>query len=127
MPSKKVLATALKARIRANNLEFFTPEDWDGDAWLEVPLGRFYDENEEMVDVVVFEVTRNVLKKEQRKMPASAEDQLAERVNVGTTPPDAVNEMFAAAQFAGAKKKRNQISRSIVHPASAYQRRSRYE
>jgi hypothetical protein len=100
MPTKKKLATALKARIRHDNPDFFTPEDWEGDAWLDVPLGRFYDEDEELVDNVVFEVTRDVLKDEGRKLPGSAVEQLADAVNTDTTPPDAVNEMFLAAQLA---------------------------
>jgi hypothetical protein len=112
MPTKKKLATALKARIRHDNPNFFTPEDWEGDAWLVVPLGRFYDEDEEIVDNVVFEVTRDVLKEEGRKMPGSAVTQLAAAVNTDTTPPDAVDEMFLAAQLAspieavGTKKKK---------------------
>jgi hypothetical protein len=100
MPTKKTLAIALKARIRHDNPNFFTPEDWEGDAWLDVALGQFYDQDEEVVDNVVFEVTRDVLKTEGRKLPQTAVDQLADRVNANTTPPDAVNEMFLAAQMA---------------------------
>jgi len=100
MPTQQTLAIALKARIRHDKPNFFTPEDWDGDAWLDVPLGEFYDQDEDVVDNVVFEVTRDVLKTEGRKLTDAATNQLADQVNTDTKPPDAVNEMFLAAQMA---------------------------
>jgi hypothetical protein len=100
MPTKQTLAIALKARIRHDKPNFFTPEDWDGDDWLDVPLGQFYDQDEDVVDNVVFEVTRDVLKIEKRQLTATAANQLADQVSADTVPPDAVNEMFLAAQMA---------------------------
>ena len=100
MPSKPVLGAALKSRVRGDNPDFFTPEVWDGDDWLAVPLGHFYGEDDEIVNAVVFEVTRDVLLTEQRKLPDSAKTQLVDRVGPDAKPPDAVNEMFSAAQLA---------------------------
>lgn len=110
MPTKNALAIALKAKIRDDNPDFFSPEDWEGDAWLEVPLGRFYDEDEDVVDNVTFRVTRDVLSTEERELTSSATEQLSDRVNADTAPPDAVDEMFVASQLAvPIKKKKTSI------------------
>lgn len=96
MANKKTLSAALKKRLRNDKENLLSPEDWEKDAWLDLNIGLFYDSDDEFVDDVVYEVTRDVLRNENKKLKRNARLRLGEDVNIDTKCKAAVEEMLDA-------------------------------
>lgn len=100
MPSKKTLDEALHVRLLIDNPSRLDFMDWVNGNWHQANLGRFYSDDEEILDNAVFELTQAVLASEGRTLPTTPANQLRNSVNGNTLPPDAVSAMFLACQDA---------------------------
>lgn len=88
------LTNELKQRIGTDNPNQFNPAVWD-----QVRFGSYYDEDQELVNIVVFETADKVINKnEKRYLPTQVWKDLIASVSVDTLPKDAINPMMDAAQ-----------------------------
>ena len=88
------LSDELKHRISTDN-----PSQFNSAVWDQVRFGSYYDEDQELVNIVVFETTDRVINKtEKRYMPTKVWKDLIASVKVDTLPKDAINPMMDAAQ-----------------------------
>lgn len=92
--SPQELSDELKQRISTDNQNQFNAAIWD-----RVRFGSYYDEDQELVNIVVYETTDKVINKhEKRYMPEQVWKNLIAGVKVDTLPKDAINPMMDAAQ-----------------------------
>ena len=88
------LSDELKLRIGTDNPNQFNSAIWD-----QVRFGSYYDEDQELVNIVVYETTDKVINKnEKRYMPTQVWKDLIASVKLDTLPKDAITPMMDAAQ-----------------------------
>lgn len=101
MASTKQIEDALGSRIRQDN-----PGQFDQATWKEKPFSRYYGNDDEMVNIVVYETTERVVNGEGKTLPVVVWQQLIEEVGPTTTPKSAIPKMrlasFAAVMMVGA-------------------------
>lgn len=88
MPNKAKIEAALKERIMRDDPDNFDPENWK-----KARLGFTYDNDEELVDIAVYETTEELLNKEERYMPDTVWRALVAEVGVDTKAEDAIVSM----------------------------------
>jgi hypothetical protein len=92
--SPQDLSDELKSRISSDNPNQFNSAIWD-----RVNFGSYYDQDQELVNIVVYETTDKVINKhEKRYMPTQVWKNLIASVKLDTLPKDAINPMMDAAQ-----------------------------
>ena len=92
--STQDLSSELKQRIATDNPNQFNEAIWD-----QVRFGSYYDEDQELVNIVVYETTDKVINKhEKRYLPSQVWKDLIAGVTLDTLPKDAINPMMDAAQ-----------------------------
>lgn len=90
------ITNELKERIGRDNPGTFNSAVWD-----QVRFGSYYGEEQELINIVVYETTDKVINKSGRSyMPTQVWKDLIASVKVDTLPKDAVNPMMDAAQRA---------------------------
>lgn len=94
--SARVVSSTLKQRLVGDNLLELSGEDWSENKWLNERIGRFYKYDDEIVQMVVAEVTNEILANSNRKMTGVSERRLRKRVNNQTYCQVAVNEILEA-------------------------------
>jgi len=88
------LTDELKQRIATDN-----PSQFNAAVWDQVRFGSYYDEDQELVNIVVYETTDKVInKQEKRYLPSQVWKDLIAGVTLDTPPKDAINPMMDAAQ-----------------------------
>jgi hypothetical protein len=95
MPTKSKIEAALKERIKRDD-----PDNFDPERWKKVRLGFTYGEDEELVDIAIYETTEELLNKEGRYMPDKVWRALVDEVNADKKAEDALVPMRDAASNA---------------------------
>ena len=100
MPTAKQLEDDLRARIEGDN-----PGNFDPAAWKDKAFRRYYGDDDEFVNIVVYETTERAVNKEGRTLPVPVWQQLIAEVTPDTTPKSAIPKMhlatFAAQMMTG--------------------------
>lgn len=92
MPTEARMEEALKERVRRDDSANFDPERWK-----KVRLGFTYDEDEELVDIAIFETTDEVVREEGRYLPDEVWRELIEVVGADKKAGEAIDPMMTAA------------------------------
>jgi hypothetical protein len=92
MPTTEQMEDALMERVKRDD-----PENFDPDGWKDVRLGFTYDDDEELVDIAIFETTDGVVRAEGKFMPDPVWHELIDRVNADDNAGDAIDPMMDAA------------------------------
>lgn len=82
---------ALLSRIQADRPDLFDPG-----IWKDVPFGKYYDDDDEKINIVVFETTEGVVRQEGRTLPDMVWRHLIDEVGPETTPKAAISKMWLA-------------------------------
>lgn len=91
MPTKPEIEAALKERIQRDD-----PDNFDPTIWKKVRLGFTYDDDEELVDIAIYETTEKLLSQEGRYMPDKVWRALVSKVNADKKAEEAVDPMMDA-------------------------------
>jgi hypothetical protein len=92
MPNKREIEAALKERIKRDD-----PANFEPNRWKKVRLGFTYDDNEELVDIAIYETMEQLLQDENRYMPDRVWRVLVDEVNADKKAEEAIGPMRDAA------------------------------
>ena len=92
MPTRTQIKAILRQRISSDD-----PTNFNSAIWDKVRLGVYYDEDEELVDIIVYETTAYIAGVENRFIPEQVWRNLISKVNPNNTPDEAVDPMLEAA------------------------------
>lgn len=100
MATTQEIEEALRSRISHDN-----PGQFNEAGWKDKPFSRYYGEDDEMVNIIVYETTERVVNREGKTLPVIVWQQLIEEVGPTTTPKSAIPKMrlasFAALPMVG--------------------------
>lgn len=96
MASRDFIKEALKIRLLLDGPGRLRFLQWVGNEWTQFNLGFYYTDHGAMDDAV-FETISVVLAAEQKQLPESARNTLRNKLNLASSPNDAVREMVDAA------------------------------
>jgi hypothetical protein len=91
MPTQDQIEQALRKRVQGDN-----PRNFDEKKWKEKAFERYYGEDDELVNIVVYETTERVVNAEGRTLPVAVWQQLIDEVSPETTPKNAIPKMHLA-------------------------------
>jgi hypothetical protein len=91
MPTEQQIEQALRTRVQGDN-----PGNFDESKWKDKPFRRYYGEDDEFVNIVVYETTERVVNAEGRTLPVPVWQQLIKEVSPDTTPKNAIPKMHLA-------------------------------
>jgi hypothetical protein len=98
MATQSQIEIALRERIKDD----VSPDIFDPKLWKDVPFGRYYGDDDELTNIVVFETTEQVVNEEGRTLPPIVWRALIDEIAPDTTPKAAIPKMWLAtlgAQF----------------------------
>ena len=91
MPTIDKIEDALKKRISNDVGSVFNPS-----IWKDIPFINYYGNDDEVVNVVVYETTEGVVKSEGKTLPDNVWKALIAAVSPATLPKNAINTMWLA-------------------------------
>lgn len=91
MPTRPEIEAALMERIKLDD-----PNNFDPERWKKGRLGFTYDEDEELIDIAIYETTEKLLSHEDRYMPDSVWRALVNKVNADKKAEEAIDPMMDA-------------------------------
>lgn len=82
---------ALLNRIQKDN-----PGKFKKTIWKDVTFGKYYDNDDELINIVVYETTEGVVNEEGRTLPSMVWRKLIDMIGPETTPKSALSKMWLA-------------------------------